>query len=149
MFFNFRKNGAPLLQRNIEKLQKNQQPKKCLRDVLQPMDRRKRTQFWGENKDDDRLICQILEGEKTATACPAHLYYLSDGDYDDGGYEKGDIVEVYDLKERLRCLIQITEVYEARFGEIPERLWKGENNSNAQEFKRDHLSCWSNNRQSF
>ena len=107
------------------------------------MNRRKRTQFWGKNENDDFLIRQIIRGEKTATASPAHLYQAPDGNYDDGGYEEGDIVDVYDLKERLRCVIQITEVYETKFGEIPEKLWKGECNESAREFQKEHLACWS------
>ena len=107
------------------------------------MNRRKRTQFWGKDENDDFLVRQIIRGEKTATACPAHLYQVPDGDYDDGGYEEGDIVEVYDLQERLRCLIQITEVYETKFGEIPEKLWRGERNENATEFQKEHIACWS------
>ena len=65
------------------------------------MKRLKRTQFWGENDDDDRLILQIIEGKKTATACPKEEYFLSDGEFEDGGFVVGDLVEVYDLKSRL------------------------------------------------
>lgn len=107
------------------------------------MIRLKRTQFWGENEDDDRLIMQIIEGKKTATACPAEIYFLADGEYEDGGYEVGDLVEVYDLKKRLRCIIKITEYYHTTFGDIPEKLWKGEGNSSAEEFQKNHLHCWS------
>ena len=107
------------------------------------MSRLKRTQFWGENEDDDRLIRQIIEGRKTATACPAEVYFLPDGDYEDGGFEVGDLVEVYDLRKQLRCIIRITEYYNTTFGDIPEKLWKGEGNSSAEEFKKNHLKCWS------
>lgn len=106
------------------------------------MQRLKRTQFWGRDKDDDRLILQIIAGKKTATACPKCEYHLPDGDYEDGGFEVGDVVEVYDLRERLRCIIEITEVYVTPFGVIPEKLWRGECNSSAAEFQEDHISCW-------
>jgi uncharacterized protein YhfF len=106
------------------------------------MNRLKRTQFWGRDENDDRLILQILDGTKTATACPASEYFDSDGDYEDGGYEVGDIVEVYDLKGKLRCLIRITEYYTTSFGSIPEKLWKGEGNSSEEEFRKDHIFCW-------
>ena len=43
----------------------------------------KRTQFWDEEDNDGRLVRQIIAGHKTATACPAAEYYLSDGDYED------------------------------------------------------------------
>jgi uncharacterized protein YhfF len=107
------------------------------------MERLKRTQFWGKDENDDRLILQIIAGKKTATVCPSEIYSLPEGDYEDGGFVKGDIVEVYDLKERLRCIIKITEVYETAFGDIPEKLWKGECNNSEEEFKDDHISCWS------
>ncbi len=106
------------------------------------MKRLKRTQFWGENDDDDSLIVQIIEGKKTATACPKEEYFLSDGEYDDGGFEVGDLVEVYYLKNRLRCIIKITEFYETTIGKMPEKLWLGEGNKSAEEFKRNHINCW-------
>ncbi len=106
------------------------------------MKRLKRTQFWGENDDDDRLIIQIIEGKKTATACPFEDYFHADGEYEDGGFEVGDIVEVYDLKKRLRCVIRITEYYNTTIGNIPEKLWLGEGNKSAEEFKRNHVHSW-------
>ncbi|MCD6336947.1 MAG: ASCH domain-containing protein [Candidatus Marinimicrobia bacterium] len=106
------------------------------------MNRLKRMQFWGQNKDDDRLVLEILKGKKTATACKADEYHLPDGDFDDGGWETGDIVEIYDLRERLRCKVKITEVYKCKFGNFPDKLWIGENNTSAEEFRNDHRSCW-------
>ena len=106
------------------------------------MARRKRTQFWGRDENDDRLVVQIIQGKKTATACPAEIYFEPDGPYEDGGFVVGDIVEVYDLKGILRCLIEITEYYTTLFGDIPERLWRGEGNVSAQEFQDDHIDCW-------
>lgn len=106
------------------------------------MKRLKRTQFWGRDEDDDRLILQILDGTKTATACPACEYFESDGEFEDGGYEVGDIVEVYDLRGRFRCLIKITEYYTTEFGSIPEKLWRGEGNTSEEEFREDHIFCW-------
>lgn len=99
-------------------------------------------QFWGRNEEDDSLVLQIERGEKTATVCRAEDYHLAEGDYDDGGWEVGDLVEVYDLKENLRCLIEITEVYPVKWSDIPEKLWKGEGNKNENGFKDDHISCW-------
>lgn len=106
------------------------------------MARLKRTQFWGADENDDRLVRQILAGVKTATACPADEYHLPDGDYEDGGFEVGDLVEVYDLKKQLRCIIRITEVYSTKFGSIPEKLWRGEGGGSADQFRRNHRACW-------
>jgi len=111
--------------------------------ILCQMNRLKRTQFWGVDENDDRLIKQIIAGRKTATACPAAEYFLPDGAYEDGGFGVGDRVEVYDLKKQLRCVIKITEVYTATFASIPEKLWRGEGNKSADEFRQDHRSCWS------
>ena len=106
------------------------------------MDRLKRIQFWGRNPDDDHLVIEILEGEKTATVCKRDEYHLAEGEYDDGGWQVGDLVEVYDLRERLRCLIRITEVYPVRFGDVPEKLWKGEACRSAEHFREEHRLCW-------
>lgn len=106
------------------------------------IDRLKRMQFWGRDEDDDRLVIEILEGKKTATVCKADEYHLPEGNYDDGGWEVGDIVEVYDLRENLRCKVEITEVYKCKFGSFPDKLWIGENCESAEEFRNDHRSCW-------
>lgn len=107
------------------------------------MQRSKRIQFWGRDVDDDQLLKQALDGTKTATAGLARDWHVPSGDYDDGGYVAGDIVEVYDLHGCLRCLIRITEVYETTFGCIPEKLWRGEGCISAEDFQRGHRACWS------
>ncbi len=106
------------------------------------MTRRKRIQFWGRDPDDDSLVREVLSGAKTATACLAEDYAVPVGDYDDGGYEVGDLVDVYDLRERWRCLIRVTAVYGFRFGSIPERLWREENCRSAAHFQEAHRRCW-------
>ncbi len=106
------------------------------------MNRPKRMQFWGEDENDDSLVREVLAGLKTATVCKADEYHLPEGDYDDGGWEVGDVVEVYDLKGRLRCTIEITEVYLVRFGEIPEKLWREEACRSAEHFQEAHRHCW-------
>ena len=106
------------------------------------MNRLKRMQFWGENENDDSLILEILEGKKTATVCDASKYYEAEGEFDDGGWETGDLVEVYDLKGQLRCCVRITEVYPVPFGKIPEKLWKGEACRSAEHFQEVHRRCW-------
>lgn len=106
------------------------------------MHRPKRIQFWGADENDDSLIIEILEGKKTATVSKADEFYESDGEFDDGGLEVGDLVDVYDLKQQPRCRIRITEVYPVRFGEIPEKLWKGEACHSAEHFQAAHRHCW-------
>lgn len=104
--------------------------------------RRKRTQFWGRDEDDDRLVIEILDGLKTATVCKSDEYYLAYGDLDDGCMEVGDLIEVYDLRGRLRCLIRVTDVYPVEFGNVPERLWKEEVCDSAEHFRDAHRDCW-------
>lgn len=99
-------------------------------------------QFWGKDENDDGLILEIIEGKKTATATSADKYYLPEGEYDDGGWEAGDIVDVYDLKKQLRCVIRITEVYPITFGEIPDKLWRGEACNSKKHFQDIHRECW-------
>lgn len=106
------------------------------------MKRRKRIQFWGEDENDDSLVRDIIRREKTATVCKADKYNLPDGEYDDGGFQVGELVEVYDLKQRLRCIVRITEVYNVQFGDIPEKLWRGEACSSAEHFRKAHRHCW-------
>ena len=106
------------------------------------MTRLKRMQFPGRTPDDDSLVVEILDGEKTATVCKADEYHLPEGEYDDGGWQIGDLVEVYDLKGRLRCMIRITDVYRVHFGEIPEKLWKGEACRSAEHFREAHRIWW-------
>ncbi|WP_448335429.1 ASCH domain-containing protein [Bellilinea sp.] len=108
------------------------------------MNRPKRIQFWGEDENDDHLVMEIIEGKKTATVSKADNYYEPESEFDDGGHEVTDIVDVYDLKQRLRCRIRITEVYPVKFGNIPEKLWKGEACRSAEHFQEAHRYCWRN-----
>jgi uncharacterized protein YhfF len=105
------------------------------------MNRRKRLTFWGADENDDSLPRSVIAGRKTVTADIAEDYYKGYGEYGDGGYAAGDIIEVYDLKRKLRCLIQATKVYNIKFGNIPEEVWRGEEFASAQEFRDVHIRC--------
>jgi uncharacterized protein YhfF len=105
------------------------------------MSRLKRLTFWGADEDDDSLPRAVIEGRKTVTADTVDDYYKPYGEYGDGSYEAGDLIEVYDLKQRLRCLIRATNVQVIRFGQIPEEVWRGENMSSAREFQEIHIAC--------
>jgi len=105
------------------------------------MDRRKRLTFWGAHEDDDSLPRSVMAGRKTVTADTVADYYKPYGDYGDGSYAPGDVIEVYDLKQRLRCIIRATKVMVIRFGEIPEEVWRGETFASAEEFRQVHIDC--------
>jgi uncharacterized protein YhfF len=105
------------------------------------MNGRKRLTFWGADENDDSLPRSVIEGRKTVTADTVEDYYKPYGEYGDGGYAVGDIIEVYDLKRNLRCLIRATKVYNIKFGHIPEEVWKGEAFASAEEFQDCHRCC--------
>ena len=79
--------------------------------------RPKRLTFWGANEDDDSLPRAVIAGAKTVTADVVEDYYRPYGEYGDGSYAPGDLIEVYDLRQRLRCLIRATRVERIRFGD--------------------------------
>jgi uncharacterized protein YhfF len=43
-----------------------------------------------------------------------------------------------------RCTIRITAMELCRWGAIPERLWRGETNTSADEFRADHIDYFEN-----
>jgi len=103
--------------------------------------RRKRLTFWGADENDVSLPRAVMAGRKTVTADTVGDYYKPYGEYGDGSYAAGDLIEVYDLKQRLRCLIRATKVQVVRFGAIPEEVWRGETFASAQEFQEVHILC--------
>jgi len=105
------------------------------------MDKRKRLTFWGANEDDDSLVRDVIAGRKTVTADTVEDYYRSCGEYGDGSYAVGDVIRVYDLKQRLRCLIRATKVQKIRFGDVHEEVWRGEGFASAHEFREVHIRC--------
>lgn len=108
------------------------------------MNKRKHLTFWSADENDDSLVRSVIEGRKTVTADTVEDYYNGYGELGEGGYEPGDLIEVYDPKRRLRCIIKATKVYRIRFGDIPEEVWRGETFSSAQEFRDCHIRCMPN-----
>lgn len=105
------------------------------------MNRLKRLTFWGADEDDDSLPCAVIAGRKTVTADTVEDYYTPYGEYGDGSYQAGDLIEVYDLRQRLRCIIRATRVEIIEFGSIPEAVWRGETFASAEEFREVHRQC--------
>jgi len=101
--------------------------------------RRKRLTFWGADEHDDSLPRSVISGRKTVTADMVEAYYQPYGEYGDGSYAAGDLIEVYDQQRRLRCLIRATKVYNIRFGDVPEEVWRGEAFGSAEEFREVHV----------
>lgn len=103
--------------------------------------KRKKLTFWGADENDDSLVREVIAGHKTVTADTVEDYYRGYGELGDGGYAAGDLIEVYDLRRNLRCVIRATKVMVIRFGNIPEEVWRGETFSSAEEFRRVHIAC--------
>lgn len=86
----------------------------------------------------DRLVDQIIDGIKTAS-----VVTLDEVDVDEDEYNHALVVghyyEVYDSKLKPRCIIRVTAMELCRWDNIPERLWKGETNTDADEFRADHI----------
>ena len=88
----------------------------------------------------ERLIRQILRGEKTATACPRALY--SPAEIEELYKSVGHRVTVIDKTGQPRCTILQTEVLETRFGAPHPVLFLGEGFNTPEEFKQVHLHVW-------
>ena len=91
----------------------------------------------------DRLVQQILEGRKTASVVALGAVDMADGDYDDP-LVVGDYYDVYDSAYHRQATIRIVAMELCRWDNIPERLWRGETNNNAQEFREDHVDFFNN-----
>ena len=94
--------------------------------------RRRRIQFVA-----DALVQEIVEGKKTASVAILGEVDVADGDYDDP-LVVGETYDVYDSTLSVRATIRIVAMELCRWDAIPERLWRGEGNTDAEEFKADH-----------
>jgi len=91
----------------------------------------------------DALVQQIIEDRKTASVVRLGEVDVADGDYDDP-LVVGESYDVYDSALVVRVTIRIVGMELCRWEEIPERLWRGETNTSASEFRRDHLDYFDN-----
>lgn len=105
------------------------------------MSRRKRLTFWFADEDDDSLVREVIAGRKTVTADLVEDYYRGYGEYGEGGYAPGELIDVHDARGRLRCAIRATRVYTIRFKDVPEEVWRGEGFDSAQAFRECHVAC--------
>lgn len=100
--------------------------------------RRKKLTFWGAHALDDSLVLDVIAGRKTVTADTVEDYYRGYGELGDGGYAAGDLIDVFDLQGRHRCVIRAGKVGRIRFGDIPEEVWRGEAFESAEAFRACH-----------
>lgn len=73
---------------------------------------------WSNNT----LVEQIIDGRKTATAWPIESGLGVDA-YNTP-LHVGLVYTIYDAETKPRCRVRITAVQLARWGAIPERLWR-------------------------
>jgi len=86
----------------------------------------------------DGLVDQIVAGRKTASVVNLGMVDVAEGEYDDP-LVVGEYYDVYDSQLEIRATIRIIAMELCRWDNIPERLWRGETNNNADEFQQDHL----------
>jgi uncharacterized protein YhfF len=91
----------------------------------------------------DALVKQIVEGRKTASVVHLGEVDVSDGDYDDP-LVVGETYDVYDSSLAVRATIRLMAMELCLWDDIPERLWRGETNSSAEEFRADHMDYFVN-----
>ena len=91
----------------------------------------------------DALVQQIVEGRKTASVVALGEVDVGDGDYDDP-LVVGECYDVYDSSFVPQVTIRVLAMELCRWEEIPERLWRGETNTSADEFRDDHLDYFEN-----
>jgi uncharacterized protein YhfF len=102
-----------------------------------------KSQFgWQEdNGIGDRLIGQIIRGEKTATASPKSLY--TPKELSEIYASVGKPATVIDKNKKPRCNILIQEVFDTNFGSPDPRLVAGEGyGDDVVSFKRSHRAAW-------
>jgi uncharacterized protein YhfF len=100
--------------------------------------KRRRIQFVS-----DALVQEIVDGIKTASVVDLGDVDVADGDYDDP-LVVGEFYDVYDSALTVRATIRIVAMELCRWDAIPERLWRGEGNVDAESFKADHIDYFEN-----
>ncbi len=91
----------------------------------------------------DHLVDQIIEGDKTASVANLGEVDVAEDEYNDA-LVVGERYGVYDSTLNEKCVIRVTAMELCRWDNIPERLWRGETNSSADEFKDDHFEYFGN-----
>lgn len=91
----------------------------------------------------DNLVEQIVNGLKTASVVALDDVDIKEDDYNDA-LVVGRRYDVYDSKLECRAKIRIVGMELCRWDSIPERLWRGETNSSADEFRSDHQEYFGN-----
>jgi len=91
----------------------------------------------------DNLVQQIIEGRKTASVVSLDMVDVDEDEYNHA-LVVGHFYEVFDSLRNPRCVIRINGMELCRWDAIPFRLWEGETNQDADEFRADHVDFFDN-----
>ena len=86
----------------------------------------------------DALVQQVVDGCKTASVVVLDEVDVPEDEYNDA-LVVGQLYDVYDSGLVRRATIRITAMELCCWDSIPERLWRGETNADADEFREDHV----------
>ena len=90
----------------------------------------------------DALVQQVADGRKTASVVALDEVDVPEDEYNDA-LVVGQFYDVYDDGLVRRATIRIVAMELCRWDSIPERLWRGETNTSADEFRADHVDYFS------
>ncbi|MBA2512313.1 MAG: ASCH domain-containing protein [Rubrobacter sp.] len=89
----------------------------------------------------ERLIREVIEGEKTATCAPRSDY--TEEELAEVVDARGEIVDVVDENDEPRCRVRMVAVYETTFGLPAPGVVRGEGfGDDAEAFRQDHREAW-------
>ena len=89
----------------------------------------------------ERLIREVIEGEKTATCAPRSDY--TEEELAEVVASKGQVVDVVDENDEPRCRVLLVAVYETTFGLPAPGVVRGEGfGDDAEAFRQDHRGAW-------
>ncbi len=89
----------------------------------------------------ERLIREVIDGEKTATCAPRSDY--TEEELAEVVASKGQVVDVVDENDEPRCHVRMLAVYETTFGLPAPGVVRGEGfGDDAEAFRRDHREAW-------
>ena len=89
----------------------------------------------------ERLIREVIDGEKTATCAPRSDYTKEE--LAEVVASRGQVVDVVDEDDNPRCRVRMLAVYETTFGLPAPGVVRGEGFGEDDEaFRRDHREAW-------
>ncbi len=91
----------------------------------------------------DQLVNWIIAGRKIASVVSLDKVNVDENEYNHA-LVVGEYYDVYDSKLMKRCTIRITAMELCIWSDISERLWRGESNANADEFRKEHKNYFDN-----